>query len=211
MNKLLKILSSIVLACTLSTGAMSDISIGGTLATAGYYAEGTEVNGGNDATTKGDGAFAHDHAELFVEYGFNDNVSFGLSYTPGSIDTPQNTNKQTARNNTVAASFTDKTTAYLMVKANNGLFAKLGATFVEIESKESTGSNYPDADTTGATVGIGWQIDTANDVFWRIEVQGSAYEDVSVNNGKAKATGGNKVTFSEMYGAQATISIGKSF
>jgi len=210
MNKLLKILSSVLLACTLTTGAMAEISIGGTLATAAYYAEGTEVNGGNDATTKGDGAFAHDHGELFVEWNHNDNISFGLSYTPMDIDTPENTNVQNARTNKVSATIQNKTTAYILAKANNGLYAKLGATYADIQSNEQTGSTYPDEETWGATVGLGWQIDAANDVFWRFEVQGSAYEDVSVSNGKAKATGGNKVTFSEMYGAQATISIGKS-
>ena len=210
MKKLFKILTSVVFACTLSTGAIAEINAGLTLATAGYYAEGTEVNGGNDATTKGDGAFLHDHAEIFIEYELG-HFALGLSYTPMDIDTPQNTNKQTARNNKVSATFSDKTTVYIMAKANNGLYAKVGATFVDIESKEITGSSYPDADTTGATVGLGWQLNTDNDVFWRFEVQGSAYEDVTVNNGKAKATGGNKVTFSEMYGAQATISIGKSF
>jgi len=211
MNKLLKILSSVMFACVVSTGAMSEIKAGLSLATAGYYGEGTEVNGGNDATTQGDGAFLHDHMELFVEYDLGP-VAFGLSYTPNEIDTPENTNKQTARNNKVYATFTDKTTAYIMAQhEGTGLYAKLGATYVDIESKESTGSNYPDTDTVGVTVGLGWQLNTADDVFWRIELQGTAYDDVTVNNGKPKATGGNSVTFSDMMGAQATLSIGRSF
>ena len=209
MKKLLKILTSVVFACGFTTAAMSEISIGGTFATAGYYAEGTEVNGGNDATTKGDGAFTNDHVEIFVEYDVGA-VSFGLSYTPNDIDTPENTNVQNARTNKVSATFSDKTTAYVLLKHETGLYAKLGATYADIQSKESTGSNYPDADTWGATVGLGWQLDR-DEVFWRVELQGTAYDDVTVSNGKAKATGGNKVTFSEMYGAQATISVGKSF
>ena len=212
MNKLLKILASVMLACALTTSATAGMVIGGTLATAGYGAEGTETNGQDNKKTSSNGLFAGDHVEIFAEYDTGANVALGISYTPMEIDTPSNSNKQTARTNTVHVSFKDKTTLYLLFRHDTGLYAKIGATYVDVLTNESTSSSYPDTDTYGATLGLGWQINGASDSFWRVELQGTAYEDVDVNNGTAAgAAGSNKVEIFEMYGAQATLSFGKSF
>ena len=81
---------------------------------------------------------------------------------------------------------------------------------VDIQTQESlgTGSKYNDVDTTGYTLGLGYQAKADNGMFVRLEVSASSYDDVSA----ASTVDSNKeVTVTDMYGAMGSLKIGKSF
>ena len=163
------------------------------------------------------GAFEESYPSVFVEAGLNDAVSFGISYQ-GGFDTPTNVvdrGKHDSKDRTsVSASFDQYFTGY--VKLNiplGGLYMKAGMSQVEIKTNETTvsGNSYPDTDTTGHMVGIGYEIETAKGVNVRLEIQGHAFDDVTVNNGKATSANFNEITISDMIGATGSLQLVKTF
>ena len=81
---------------------------------------------------------------------------------------------------------------------------------VDVATQESlgTGGAYPDVDTTGYTVGLGYQHTADNGVFARLEVSVSEYDNVSAVNSNESD---KEITVSDMYGAVASFKVGKSF
>ena len=80
---------------------------------------------------------------------------------------------------------------------------------VDVLTQESlgTGSKYGDTDTTGISVGLGYQYTADNGVFIRAEVSASEYDDV---NSTSEADSSKTVEVTEMYGAVGSIKVGKS-
>ena len=142
--------------------------------------------------TEEDGAFKEDGvASVFVEYAVSDVVSLGIERFADDVTTPENLNAQKATgesepllNNTVKATFKDHTTIYANVNMPFGTYLKLGYHMVDVITKESlgTGSKYGDVDTTGVSVGLGYQYTADNGVFIRAEVSASEYDDVSATS-----------------------------
>ena len=71
--------------------------------------------------------------------------------------------------------------------------------------------SYPDTDTTGQIVGIGYEVETEAGVNVRLEIQGHAFSDVTVNNGVAKGGNYNEITISDMIGATGSLQLVKTF
>ena len=129
------------------------------------------------------------------------------------IQTPQNTNKQrtTAEagaliTNTVKASFEDHTTIYANVNITDNAYVKVGYVMADVATQESlgTGGAYPNVDTTGYTVGLGYQHTVDNGFFARIELAASDYDDVSVLNSnetdkKIEVNPGRQVVYSATF------------
>jgi len=90
---------------------------------------------------------------------------------------------------------------------------KAGYSQVEIKTNETTesGTSYPDTDTTGQIVGIGYEVETEAGINVRLEIQGHAFDDVTVNNGKAKTANYNEITISDMIGATGSLQLVKTF
>ena len=91
-----------------------------------------------------------------------------------------------------------------------GTYLKLGYHMVDVLTQESlgTGSKYGDTDTTGISVGLGYQYTADNGVFIRAEVSASEYDDVNATN---TVDSSKTVEVTEMYGAVGSIKVGKSF
>ena len=204
-----------------SASAVEGITVGIALNTAAFMGSGKETMTGSGASTtqkditEEDGAFKKDGiASIFVEYAASDMISVGIERFADDISTPENLNVQQASgadvNNTVKATFANHTTVYANVNMPFGTYLKLGYHFADIETKESlaTGSAYNDVDTNGVSVGLGYQYNADNGVFFRAEISASEYDDVdatsTVDSNKA-------VEVTDMYGATGALKIGKTF
>ena len=96
------------------------------------------------------------------------------------------------------------------VSKNCQMVLKLGYHMVDIATQESlgTGSKYNDVDTTGYTLGLGYQAKSDNGMFVRLEVSVSEYDDVTATS---TVDSSKEVSVSDMYGAMGSLKIGKSF
>ncbi len=198
-----------------SASAVEGLSIGAAMNYSGFMARGKEAatsSGNNVKTiTEEDGAFDADYASVFVEYAVSDQVSIGLERHMEDITTPTNTNtRPNGTANSVKATFKDHTTLYANFNMPFNTYFKLGLSMVDVATQESlgTGGQYPDVDTTGITVGLGYQFSADNGVFIRTELSASEYDDVSATSSNDSE---KEVSVSDMYGASASIKIGKSF
>ena len=199
-----------------SASALEGLAVGVSLNTAGFMGTGKETMTGSGAATtqkdvtEEDGAFGEDVASLFVEYAASDMVSLGIEVFADDVTTPENLNAQEQTNNTVKATFKDHTTLYANVNMPFNTYLKLGYHMVDIATQESlgTGSKYNDVDTTGYTLGLGYQAKSDNGMFVRLEVSVSEYDDVTATS---TVDSSKEVSVSDMYGAMGSLKIGKSF
>ena len=192
-----------------------------------YAATGTEDNynlAGTaiDETTKEHGAFATEFGSVFVELGLNDVISVGLDYVPQTLETPTNVSNDggttatkpdgsTANENTVKAHFNELTTVYAKLNLPlGGTYLKVGFSSVEVESRESmsSGNSYGNDDSSGYTVGIGYDHEVADGFSIRAEITGTDFSDVKTDNGQTNKT---EIRVEDMIGARGTISLVKSF
>jgi len=199
-----------------SASALEGLAVGVSLNTAGFMGTGKETMTGSGAATtqkdvtEEDGAFGEDVASVFVEYAASDMVSLGVEVFADDVTTPENLNLQESTRNTVKATFKDHTTLYANVNMPFNTYLKLGYHMVDIATQESlgTGSKYNDVDTTGYTLGLGYQAKSDNGMFVRLEVSVSEYDDVTATS---TVDSSKEVSVSDMYGAMGSLKIGKSF
>ncbi len=198
-----------------SASAIEGVAIGIGYQESAYYGVGEESStssGDNTAKkiTKEAGAFQEGAPVVFIEVAANDQVSLGFEYVTEDIDTPQNLNNQDGTSNTVQATFTDHYMLYANVSMPFNTYFKAGYIMADIVTKESlgTGGEYPNVDTTGLTVGLGYHHDLDNGVFFRAEVAVAEYDDVTASNSNETD---KTVTVSDMMSATAQIKVGKSF
>ncbi len=220
-----KLLSTILVSFSLailptSSNAMDvTISVGAGAMEGGYYGYGTEQNGLGTTDTSmisEGGAFTDSTGVVFGELNIGDNMSFGVEFALDDLETPTNTNAQldggSSVTNTAQASFSDLTTVYLQARMLGGLYTKIMYHNVNVVTNESlgTGGTYPDREIEGLGLGIGYQhdMDVMGGMFIRAEVTASGYESVkAVNTTDVTKT----ITVTDIYGAQGSVKIGKTF
>ena len=223
MKKLLStILVSFSLAFLPSSSNAADVSftVGAGAMEGGYYGYGTEQNGLGTTDTSmisEGGAFTDSTPVVFAEVNIGDNMSFGVEWAVNDLESPTNTNAQldgaSVVTNTAQASFSDLTTVYLQARMLGGLYSKIMYHNVNVVTNESlgTGGTYPDREIEGLGLGIGYQHDfedIAGGLFIRAELTASAYESVkAVNTTDVTKT----ITVTDIYGAQGSIKVGKTF
>ena len=158
---------------------------------------------------------------IFVEKTLGDRFAIGLDYVPHSLEseTAENiTNIATGgalevdsqATNTVKVEFEDYATAYLMLKANENVYAKIGYSQVDVATKENlgTGGAYGDTELEGYTVALGYNKDLNSGAFLRLEGNYVSFDGVTLTN-TADTT--KSVTVDGIDGYGAKISIGRSF
>ena len=215
MKKLIIAISSIWLLTVSSAMSISpSIGISGNMAV--YAATGTEKlfnEGGTavDTTIDEHGAFVAEYGSIFIEAALNDTISIGLDYA-SDFETPENvSNEDQGNQRTVSAEFTDLTTIYAKLNIPlGGAYIKVGYSQADVTSNENGGSgnSYGNDTTDGYTVGLGYNHELTNGVSVRLEVTGTDFSDVKVDNGQTNKT---EITVKEMIGARGTLSIVKSF
>ena len=218
MKKLIIAISSIWLLTVSSAMSMEfRPSIGISASLAVYAATGTEKNfneGGTavDTTVDEHGAFDAEYGSIFLEAALNDQISIGVDYVPQDFETPENTsNEDQGNQRTVSAEFTDLTTVYAKLNVPlGGAYLKVGYSRAEVTSNENGGSgnSYGNDNTSGLTVGLGYNHELTDGLSVRLEVTGTDFSDVQVNNGQTNKT---EITVKDMIGARGTFSIVKSF
>jgi hypothetical protein len=175
-----------------------------------------------NASTDGDSAEGlFGIGSIFVEKTVGDRFAIGLDYVPHSLEseTAENiTNIPTGGSlevadqatNTVKVEFEDYTTAYLMLKANENVYAKIGYAMVEVATKEvlGTGGAYGDTDLNGYTVALGYNKDLDNGTFLRLEGNYVSLDGATLTNTNDST---KSVTVDGIDGYGAKISIGRSF
>ena len=147
-------------------------------------------------------------------------MTVGAEWAMDDIDTPSNTNAVADRQgdedddfvtNTAQATFSDKTTVYIQARMLGGLYTKIMYHNVNVISNETlgTGGSYGDATVEGLGLGIGYQYDLDDlGMFVRAEVTASGYEDVKAINSNDVM---KQITIDNMYGAEGSIRVGKTF
>ena len=185
-----------------------------------FAAEGREENfdeGGTLKTvTEEYGAFEDSYASIYVEMG-NEVGSIGLAYQD-DVSTPTNVNEvgglpgSNSATSTVSADFSGVITLYGLVNLPMNTYLKAGIVQgdIAINETQKSGNTYKDQDLEGYVLGFGYQheADAAN---VRFELLGHTYDDVETNNGVATTGNHNKVRVSNMIGANAQISVNRSF
>ena len=214
MKKVLLIILAGMFALT-SAYAQPSFTLGVGLNKGVFAAEGKEDNfdeGGSLATTTVEyGAFEDTYASIYLEMG-NEVGSIGVSYQD-DVSTPTNVNEDdNSATSTVSASFDDVITVYGLINLPMNTYLKAGIVQGDIGVNETqkSGNTYADQDLEGYVIGFGYQheADAAN---VRIELLGHTYDDVTANNGVATTGNHNKITISDMIGANAQISVNRSF
>ena len=192
-----------------------------------FAAEGKEDNCNEDCseivTTKEYGAFQADYGSVFVEVG-NGALALGLSYAE-TISTPMNTNQPggdgdstSTLTSQVSADFENYVQLYLLGRLPidgilGGLYGKVGMTEVDIIVNETmkSGTTYPDQETSGIVVALGYDKEISEGLGLRLEIAGHELDSVTADNGVAATGNRNVVTISDMIGATATLSVAKTF
>ena len=218
MKKVLLLILAGMFAATTAL-AQPSMTVGVGLNKGVFAAEGKEenfVDGSLGTTTVEYGAFEDSYGSIYVEFG-NETASIGLSYQD-DVSTPTNVNEvggageQSTPTSTVSAKFQDVLTLYGLVMLPKDFYLKAGIVDGDIQVNEvqKSGNTYADQDLEGYVLGFGVQKE-ASGANIRLELLGHSYDDVSADNGVATTGNHNKITISEMIGANAHISINKTF
>ena len=185
-----------------------------------------DVDASGSQTLKQSGAKANkEHndqaaaAEIFLEKKNDNGLTLGLAVIPFSAEVGSNsvsrtdklTSGTTTGTNKASADFSMHTTFYALIPlGTEGVYAKIGAGFVEVDSTESlhTGAKYGDETVNFGTFGLGYERELANGAFARVEGSYADYETVEL-----KSTGSDAVSTisGDIETYTARISIGKSF
>ena len=213
MKKIIATIVALVFSTSAYAVTLSELSVGASFNHGLYVGNGKEENythaGVLEKTTTKDGAaFVDSYASIFVEAQVNEDVSIGLSYTPESIDTPQNVNGEEGGDNKVKAEFENLTTLYVLGKSDMGVYGKIGYSQMDIHLVTENVGNYKDQDTNGFEFALGYEHEAGDGVGIRAELAYHMFDDVKADNG---ITDKNEITVSDMEGATARISLVKSF
>ena len=186
-----------------------------------FAAEGKEENyalssNSIDETTVEYGAFDDEYANILLEVG-NEMGAIGLAWHE-TLQTPSNVNEANFpgtgnATSSVDVEFENYVQLYLLARLPFGLYLKggYGESDVKVNETQRSGNNYSDTSIEGVIAGFGYQYNADNGIGIRAEVMGHSFDDITTNNGKTNTTNLNVISISDMIGANANISIVKSF
>ena len=227
MNKLTKALLIIVTSFAFTNYASAfefSAGVAGNLQV--YAGKGVEHNGGTTGHNlqEANGAFDSSHVAVFLEGNVTDTVTIGLEYVPEAIESPENINAQqtgatdanpsggTVVTNKASVEYEDITTLYANINLPvvEGSYLKLGYVSMDVITTESlgTGGSYNDVDLDGILVGAGYKRMGDNGMFVAVELTVADMDDVEATNTTDST---KKVQVNDIYGATASLRIGKTF
>ena len=227
MNKLTKALLVIVTSFVFANYASAFSFSAGVAGNLQVYAgKGVEHNGGTTGNNlqEANGAFDSSHPAIFLEGDVTDMVTIGLEYAPEAIESPENINVQrdgttggdytggSDKTNKASVEYEDITTLYANISLPQieGSYLKLGYISMDVITTESlgTGGSYNDVDLDGILVGAGYKRMGDNGMFVAVEVTVADMDDVEATNTTDTT---KKVQVKDIYGATASLRIGKTF
>ena len=227
MNKLTRALLVIVTSFVFANYASAFSFSAGVAGNLQVYAgKGVEHNGGTTGNNlqEANGAFESSHPAIFLEGDVTDMVTIGLEYAPEAIESPENINVQrdgttggdytggSDKTNKASVEYEDITTLYANISLPQieGSYLKLGYISMDVITTESlgTGGSYNDVDLDGILVGAGYKRMGDNGMFVAVEFTVADMDDVEATNTTDTT---KKVQVKDIYGATASLRIGKTF
>ena len=235
-----KILSTLLVSSVMFLGLATSsfsfdrptIAIGGSLNYGGYVASGKEIEGSSGVTRPGyteeenDGTAAMEvgYSSVFLEMSIADRLTLGAEYMAEEVETEMAERTDTlttqvgeslgdAGTSTVKAVFSNLTTLYAELRLFNGVYAKMGAMEIDIETKENlhTSSSYANITLDGSTYGIGYKNSWDNGMFLKTETMIHNWDDFTITATSADRTPNGNSVKGDMDGIVASLRIGKAF
>tara|TARA_B110000444_G_scaffold172488_1_gene161311 strand:+ start:547 stop:1209 length:663 start_codon:yes stop_codon:yes gene_type:complete len=162
------------------------------------------------------------YSSVFLEKTLGSRLSIGIDYVPSALESETasrtDVDNGAAVTQKVQADFEDLTTIYATLNITDNFFVKGGMVTVDVITKESlgTGSTYPNTTLDGTMFGAGYNYDFDNGMFIRAEGNVMMMDGVTLTStAAAVARPGtaqkNFVKLDNLNGANAKVSIGKSF
>ena len=224
MNKIVKIISSSIVAVSMTTVAFAGANFGISANHVKMTTDGSETLKQSSNVTKKSVSKTATIPSVFFEYEFDGGFVLGLDMIPGEADIggSKSTASTMAMNNGAASAHEDRAitkTASASLSNHNtlyaeyhmaGFFVRVGAGQVTLLTEESlpTGASYPNADLNFKTAGIGYRHVTDSGMFIKAFVSKSTYDEAVL-----KSTGSDAVTTikGEPETDTLSIAIGKQF
>tara|TARA_B110000444_G_C18734760_1_gene545063 strand:- start:475 stop:1122 length:648 start_codon:yes stop_codon:yes gene_type:complete len=141
-------------------------------------------------------------------------LSIGVDYVPYALESETTEDSKTDGGSTVTnkvqVDFEDLLTFYASLNITENLYVKAGVAQVDVNTNEllGTGSAYGNTSLDGTVYGIGYNYDTDNGMFFRVEGNVMEFDASSLTS---TSNSDNKIDMSEINGASGKISIGRSF
>ena len=223
---ILAMLSALVVLTGTSAKAL-DIKTGLSLNSMGVVANAQEQLKDQGRVTNKTDAIATTFASAFVEISSDEmmGLGFGVSYAPEVVSlNDEERNIQVAVVETVsgatdsglqkiAADVDDLVNIYVTLPVGTGAYVKAGYIMATLNTKENlaTGSQYPNVDMEGLSIGGGYEGELGNSMFWRAEGTYQHWDDIAASGSEAGTTGNvNKIT-AEIGGVTGSLSLGMKF
>ena len=217
-----KLLGYLVASMFVAASAYSEVRIGASLAYTMFTSEGTETT---KSSNKKNNSTQDENIlvpALFIEKAASNGFAFGIDYTPADQElgsgTRSDDDAETTGDNKASAELTGHMTIYgLLPMGSSGAYLKGGLARASIDTTENlaTGTTYGNADVDGLIVGLGFERDTDNGNFLRMEGTYTDYEDVKFNgsfNGNAAGDSAvRNVIDADVDAFAFRIAIGKAF
>jgi hypothetical protein len=220
-------MKKIILATLLSLGLISaataeiGLKVGVSGQMGAFAADATETEN-SQLSTRGEAAGVIGYGSIFAEKslpGQLNRLSVGVDYVPYALDSETSednrldettTTTGAAVTNSVRLEFEHLLTAYLSLNVTENLYIKAGMTQVDVNTQESlgTGSAYGNTSLDGTVYGVGYNYDSDNGMFFRVEGNVMEFDGASLTS---TTNADNSVTMSELNGVSGKVSIGKSF
>ena len=194
------------------------INIGISGSAGAFQATGTETE--KTEKNKEDAVGAAAWGSIFIEKTLGDRFTLGIDYVPSAlesetsevarIDTAAKGTSATVQTNKVQVDFSHLTTIYLSANLTDSLYAKIGYMEVDVDTNESlgTGSEYGNTSLDGTLLALGWNTDFGNNMFVRVEGNYMQFDGATLTS---TTNSDNEISLTDLNGASAKFSVGKSF
>ena len=203
-----KVLIYIVASMFIAASAYAEKRIGVSVAYTMFDSSGTEEtksSGEKNSTSVEEDVIV---PAIFFEIANDNGIALGIDYTPADSELGSGKNSRTdtdtddasdsAGDNDASAELSGHYTLYgLLPVGSRGAYLKAGVAHASIDTTETlaTGTEYGNADVNGILVGLGFNRESGNGGFFRMEGTYTDYEDVSLKSSVARTgvTTNNKI------------------
>ena len=154
---------------------------------------------------------------IFFEIANDRGLALGVDFTPADAElgsgTGDDDDAETSGANKASAELTGHYTIYgLLPVGSAGAYLKAGVAHASIDTLETlaTGTEYGNADVNGVLVGLGFNRESGNGGFFRMEGTYTDYEDVTFN-GSLDGDSVRNVIDADVDALAIRIAFGKAF
>ena len=212
-----KILIYIVASMFAAASAYAELRIGASVAYTMFTSDGTEETKSSGEKNNGSSDENVVVPALFLEIANSNGLALGIDYTPADSELGSGTRAdddfETTGDNTASAELTGHMTIYgLLPMGSGGAYLKAGVARASIDTLENlaTGTTYGNADVDGLIVGLGFERETDNGGFLRMEGTYTDYEDVKLR-GSLDSDSVRNIVDADVDAFAFRISVGKAF